>query len=107
MCRDEPANFRQQRRRDRDDGLVAFVGGGIDNSGTLTILGSRLSKNTVPMHLIGGGIFNEYFGTVIMKHDVLTENAAEVGGGIFSVGNGSTTFIITSPNSGDYGLYAT
>lgn len=68
-------------------GNSARYGGGIDNSGTLTLRDSQLSQNTTQMYGLGGGIFNKSSGTIVMMRDLLIENAAEVGGGIFSVGN--------------------
>jgi hypothetical protein len=80
-------------------GNFARTGGGIGNSGALTIRDSQLAGNTTSPFNLGGGIFNYYSGTVSMTHDLLTRNAAEVGGGIFSVGTVTMSNSQLSDNS--------
>jgi hypothetical protein len=82
-------------------GNSARFAGGIDNSGTLTIRDSQLSRNTTSHFGIGGAIFNENSGTVSMARDHLTENTADSGGAIFSVGNITMNDSTLSSNSAD------
>ena len=56
-------------------------GGGIDNSGTLTIINSVFSSNTA---FLGGGLANEFGGTLTVSGSTFTSNSAGAGGGIFN-----------------------
>jgi uncharacterized repeat protein (TIGR01451 family)/CSLREA domain-containing protein len=76
-------------------------GGGIYNAGTLTLNNSTVSGNhTYGDHCHGGGIHNE--GTLTLNNSTVDSNNASTdtaygdGGGIHSVGNGSS---VTSNNS--------
>jgi hypothetical protein len=60
-----------------DDG---FLGGGIYNGGTLTLVDSLLTMNTA---LSGGGIMNAS-GTVTLDDSIVSKNTAEIGGGIYT-----------------------
>jgi hypothetical protein len=61
------------------------VGGGISNSGTLTISNSTITGNTAPGYAsAGGGIFNE--GTLIVSNSTIAGNYAYDGAGIFNRG---------------------
>ncbi len=57
-------------------------GGGISNSGTLTVSNSTFSGNSAAS--IGGGISND--GTLTVSNSTLSGNSATVGGGILNVG---------------------
>ena len=60
-------------------GNTPFNGGGIQNSGTLTVTSSTISNNSAG----GGGIFTE--GTTTVKKSTISNNSSAVlGGGIFS-----------------------
>ena len=78
------------------------TGGGIDNSGTLTITNSTLSGNSADW---GGGIYNR--GTLIIASSTFSGNSATTGlaagGGIFSSRTLTVTNSTFSGNSGDYG----
>lgn len=67
-------------------GYTSGAGGGIYNSGTLTVNGGHITGNTGISR--GGGIFNEVTGTATINGGVISDNATDYfGGGIF---NGST-----------------
>jgi hypothetical protein len=57
-------------------------GGGINNDGTVTLINSIVSDNTVTG--FGGGIWN--FGTVILTNSTISENTADGASGIYNVG---------------------
>ena len=60
-------------------------GGGVYNGGTLAIIGSDISDNTVIL-FTGGGIFNS--GVLTIADSTVSENTAEErGGGIFNLGS--------------------
>jgi CSLREA domain-containing protein len=78
-------------------------GGGILNSGTLTLTDSTLSGNAafaVSGLIVGGGIYN-VFGTVTITNSTISANRAiSSGGGIYNVGPGTAT-ITNSTISGN------
>ncbi len=79
---------------------TAFRGGGIHNSGTLTVSNSTLSDNRAGG--AGGGIYN-LAGTVTVSNSTLSGNSAnssESGGGIFNY-NGGTLEVSNSTLSGN------
>ncbi|MEW6210746.1 MAG: hypothetical protein AB1631_20445, partial [Acidobacteriota bacterium] len=62
-------------------------GGGIRNSGALTLTNSTLSGNSTSDVSVGGGIFNDSFGTLTIQNSTLSGNSAGFdGGGIFNLG---------------------
>ena len=75
------------------DGYDASAGGGICNTGVLTITNSILSGNSTDG--VGGGIYNTY-GTLTLTNSILSANSATYdGGGIYNISgtvilNGST-----------------
>ena len=93
--------------RDDDEGLLPFNGGGIENSGDLTLLGSTVTGNT---SLFGGGIMNT--GTATLIRSEVTDNSGLSGGGIingpaFSPGTGAERLIlirsVVSGNTAQFG----
>ena len=65
-------------------------GGGINNEGTLTITGSTISHNTVNLSAYsGGGIYNKD-GTITITGNTINNNSADRGGAIEIYG-GTTT----------------
>ncbi len=80
----------------------AVNGGGIDNSGTLTLTNSTLSGNSAPGDF-GGGIDNS--GTLTLTNSTLSGNSATVGGGISNSGTLTVTHSTLSGNSafGEFG----
>jgi hypothetical protein len=66
-----------------------FIGGGIENNGTLTVTYSTLSGNSA---LYGGGIEN--YGTLTVTNSTLSGNSASDGGG--GINNDSTLTITNS-----------
>ena len=88
-----------------ENGIACF-GGGIFNSGTLTVTNSTLSRNssscnTMPPNssFYGGGIFN-YFATLTVTNSTLSGNYAGFdGGGIFN--DGGTLTVTSSTLSGN------
>ncbi len=98
-----------------EDGMAANEGGGIDNSGTLTLTYVDLTSNTATF---GGGIANEAgatlsvhdssfagnaatnsggglanLGTATLQLDTITGNVAATGGGIWNAITGTLTDI--------------
>jgi hypothetical protein len=72
---------------DSEDPCCAFAdsgGGGISNDGTLTLDDTRVSDNRadaasgLASNAIGGGILNRAFGTLTLRHSVVTDNHAAV-----------------------------
>ena len=77
-------------------GGVAWRGGGIYNSGTLTVIGSTISDNSTDGH--GGGISNS--GTLTVIDSTITGNLANRnGGGIYGSGTMTVTGSTISDNS--------
>jgi sugar lactone lactonase YvrE len=61
----------------------AIEGGGLTNSGTLTLSNSTVSGNSA---WYGGGIFNSYVGTVTLNNSTVVGNLAYQDGGINNAG---------------------
>jgi CSLREA domain-containing protein len=78
-------------------GNSAGEGGGISNLGTLTVTNSTLSGNSANGYA-GGGIFN--FGTLTMANSTLSGNAAGIGGGVLNFGPLTVSNSTLSGNSG-------
>jgi hypothetical protein len=99
-----------------DDPCCPFAdsgGGGISNDGTLTLVDTRVTDNRaddadgLASNAIGGGILNRAFGTLTIKHSVISNNHVAVtppngrfapGGGIATVGG---TLTITDSRVSD------
>jgi hypothetical protein len=73
-------------------------GGGINNSGTVTITNSTITNNSAGF---GGGINNS--GTVTITNSTITNNSATVGGGIRNVGTVNITNSTITNNSAGLG----
>ena len=65
------------------------VGGGIFNSGTLTLTNSTVSGNK--SSAFGGGVFNQNSGTLTLTNSTVSGNTASSGGGIFNQSGGTLT----------------
>jgi len=72
-------------------------GGGIYNSGVLTVTNCTVAGNTAGYS--GGGIFNEY-GTLAIASSTISGNSANGGGGIYSTGYLTVTNSTISGNNG-------
>jgi predicted outer membrane repeat protein len=59
-------------------------GGGVRNTGTLTLQDVDISGNTATKTGEGGGIYNSRYGTVTLISSSITGNDAEQGGGIYN-----------------------
>lgn len=81
------------------DGSSIF-GGGIDNSGTLTINDSRITGNLGPIHG-DGAIYNSDFGTLTLDNSSVTGNA--LAGGVFNAGTLTMNDSRITGNSSYYG----
>jgi hypothetical protein len=74
-------------------------GGRIENAGTLTVVNSILSNNSAV--LVGGGIYNANPGTATVINSTFTGNGASGGGGIAN--EGGTLTVTASTLSGNFG----
>jgi predicted outer membrane repeat protein len=84
--------------------LSTFVGSGIANSGTLTVSGSVFSGNSATdffsgFTTSGGGIFNDFHSTLTVSGCTLSDNSAINGGRIFNNGAGTVSSCTFSGNS--------
>ncbi|MDO8432340.1 MAG: choice-of-anchor Q domain-containing protein [Candidatus Binatus sp.] len=84
-------------------GFSASNGGGISNSGTLSVSNSTLSNNSISPNLSGGGIFST--GTLTVTNSTFSGNTAtnSVGGGIANTGTLTVTNSTFSGNSAFWG----
>src|SRR5438094_9634533 len=87
-------------------GNITFIGGGINNDGTLTVDHSTFSDNRAekfdPFLFggVGGGIFNG--GTLAVDHSTITQNIAQIaGGGIYNQGSLTLTKTSVTENTPD------
>ena len=78
-------------------GSVIRDGGGIYNSGTLTVTNSTISGNSSPSE--GGGIYSR--GTVTVTNSTISDNWAECGGGGIHSDEGGTLTVTNSTISGN------
>jgi hypothetical protein len=81
-------------------------GGGISNSGTLTINNTTLQGNGAQGGLFcsggfGGGIYNDSVGTLVVNNSTVSENGALFAGGIFINGGTATLQNSILENSGN------
>jgi hypothetical protein len=76
---------------------AGVVGGGIDNTGTVTVSQSSLSGNSAGFD--GGGIYNEGGATLTVSQCSLSGNSADLGGGIAN--SGGTVTVSQSSLSGN------
>lgn len=68
----------------RDSSITENIGGGIDNSGTLFVLGTTISGNVSTF--AGGGIHNS--GDLVVSRSIISDNeGAARGGGVFNSGS--------------------
>jgi len=65
-----------------------YAGGGIRNSGTLTLADSTLSSNAA---ILGGGIYNSPIGNLTVSNCTISGNSASQGGGILSDSGGTVS----------------
>lgn len=87
-------------------GRVTGFGGGIHNSGTLTLTNSTVSDNIArdPFGGNGGGILNQTGATLALTNSTVSGNTATLqGGGIFSNGTLTITNSTFSNNSASNG----
>ena len=82
-------------------GNWGLFGGGIENSGTITISESTISNNRSSVN--GGAINNNFSGTVNVYRSTLNQNQSYHGGGIWSSGTVSITNSTISGNNAAYG----
>ena len=76
-------------------------GGGIENDGTLTVLDSTVTDNSAE---VGGGIFNGSDGTLTVSDSTVSDNSASsVGGGIENQGTAVVSDSTVSGNAASYG----
>lgn len=80
---------------------TAAFGGGIGNHGTITITDCSISENTA--QYVGGGVYNDWYGTTYVTSSDISENSANSGGGIQNDGIATITDSIISKNTADYG----
>ncbi len=69
------------------DGLAEASGGGIDNSGTLTVSGCTIVNNSATYD-VGGGIDDDFQAVLTVLDSTIADNSAGAsGGGISALGN--------------------
>jgi hypothetical protein len=81
-------------------GNTANRDGGVFNSGTMTLNNSTVSGNTASF--MAGGIFN-YRSALTVTNSTVSGNTGEYGGGILNNGNLTLTNITVSGNAANYG----
>ncbi len=84
----------------------SFGGGGIFNSGTLTLQNDIITANTAGTY--GGGLYNAGTGNVTVSGSAFTSDSAQLGGGFFNTGTVSVSgsaFIGDSASSNGGGFY--
>jgi hypothetical protein len=75
-----------------------YQGGGIFNTGTLTMSGTTFNANVVTSTIAsciegqGGAIYNDTGGTISSTGDTFSANSAYEGGAVYNAGIGSVTF---------------
>ena len=76
-------------------------GGGIKNSGTLTVSNSILSNNMAPSlgNGAGGGIANTGTGILTVSNSTLSSNSANIAGAIYNIGTFAVSSSILSNNT--------
>lgn len=87
-------------------------GGGILNQGTLSLVGCTVSNNTAGGKtslgtngaVTGGGIRNAAVGTLTVTDSTISNNFAQIGGGIFSPGSMTVTGSTFASNSAGVGV---
>ena len=80
----------------------ADTGGGIRNTGTLTLTSSTISGNSATSGLrVGGGIYNFPGKTLTVTNSTLSGNSAFAGGGIFIDQYGGSVSVSNSTLSGN------
>jgi hypothetical protein len=79
--------------------LTRVEGGGIDNTGTLTVTNCMITGNSASD--FGGGISN--LGTLTVTNSTITGNMASAGGGIDNGGTLTVTNSTITGNAGDFG----
>ena len=85
----------------RNNTAFLTFGGGIENTGTLTVTGSTFSNNSATDGY-GGGINND-IGAVTVSGSTFSNNSAEFGGGIWSDGSLSIAGSTFTSNTADTG----
>jgi len=84
------------------NGRTAGVGGGISNSGALTLTNSTLSENSADQD--GGGIYNANGGTATLTNLTVSGNTAgDDGGGIRNAAGGTLTLTNSTVSGNDAG----
>ena len=74
-------------------------GGGIDNSGVLTVTQCTLTNNTAT--IVGGGIFSGPGATLTITSTTIASNSAISGGGVINFGTANLTDSIVTSNTAD------
>jgi hypothetical protein len=82
------------------------LGGGLYNTGTLTVSSVTLSGNSATTSVFiarGGGLYNDASGTLMISDSILSGNSAPGGGGIGNAGTLTVSNSTLSSNTGSYG----
>ena len=80
----------------------AVYGGGLRNDGKLTLINSTISANAASAE--GGGIYNSPDGNLVLTNNTISGNNADDGGGIFNAAGSVAvwnTIIALNPTGGD------
>jgi hypothetical protein len=77
-------------------GSINGDGGGIDNSGSLTLNNMALAHNSA---INGGGLANEATGTLKVSNSTFSSDSGTTGGGIYNVGTMTVTNVTAADNT--------
>ncbi len=78
------------------------LGGGISNSGTLTLINTAVSNNT--SNINGGGIQNNSSGVLTLINSTVSNNSANTSGGGINNGAGNLTLINSTVSNNSAGI---
>ena len=80
-----------------------YYGGAIFNGSESVLESVTVARNSAAR--VGGGIYNDYFGSLLVNHSILAQNVAPDSPEIFGVYNGTRNFIGGDPKLTDLGSW--
>ena len=85
------------------DAVTSGAGGGLDNSGTLTVSNSVFANNSARFGNSAGGLYNEPGGSLTVSDSSFTENSGGKGGGLDNEGTATVSDSTFTSNSTVFG----